>query len=328
MDSAGVIAGSDQWSRGFRRIVLFLVFLVIVPTALLLAIGVLMMVFWREELNLVFGILVVTLVGCLIAGAVISIVFVRKEAKLSKLQLDFVSKVSHELRTPLTSIRMFVEMLQAKRLKSPEEVDVCLEVLAKESTRLTERIQRLLDWGRMESGRKVYDRQLEETAGICEEAVDMFQASYVGRQVAIDVEIPPDLPRILADRSALVDAIVNLLSNAYKYTGEDKRIAMSATADAKNVKIAVKDNGIGIPIDEHRRIFEKFYRIDDSLSRSVEGSGLGLSIVRHIATAHGGRVLVESEPGKGSTFTLVLPRPTNEATDPRDERAATAVPAE
>src|SRR5689334_7478536 len=148
---SGAIAGSDEWTRGFRRIVLFIVLLVVVPTGLLLLIGILMLIFWREELNIVFGILVLTLVGCVVAGAIVSLVFVRREAKLSKLQLDFVSKVSHELRTPLTSIRMFVEMLQMKRLKSPEEVDVCLDVLAKESTRLTERIQRLLDWGRMES---------------------------------------------------------------------------------------------------------------------------------------------------------------------------------
>jgi two-component system phosphate regulon sensor histidine kinase PhoR len=139
--------------------------------------------------------------------------------------------------------------------------------------------------------------------------------------------VAPSLPRILADRAALVDAIVNLLSNAYKYTGEEKRISLSAVTDGKHVKIAVKDNGIGIPLAEHRRIFEKFYRVDDSLSRSVEGSGLGLSIVRHVATAHGGRVVVESEPGQGSTFTLVLPHP-KEAAERRDERAARALPAE
>jgi two-component system, OmpR family, phosphate regulon sensor histidine kinase PhoR len=325
--SSGAIAGSDTWARGFRRIVLFLVFLVIVPTALLLIVGITMLVFWQEELNLVFGILVVGLVGCLVAGAVVSLVFLRKEAKLSKLQLDFVSKVSHELRTPLTSIRMFVEMLQMKRLQSPEEIDVCLDVLAKESGRLTERIQRLLDWGRMESGRKVYDKRMEEPRVCVEEAADAFRAAHLGREVPLDLRIDPDLPKILADRSALVDAIVNLLTNAYKYTGEDKRIALSATADAKYVKFVVADNGIGIPLAEHRRIFEKFYRVDDRLSREVEGSGLGLAIVRHITNAHGGRILVESEPGKGSTFTLLLPRP-NPSEVARAEREAAMVPAE
>src|SRR6185436_13979501 len=153
--------------------------------------GILMLIFWREELNIVFGILVLTLVGCVVAGAIVSLVFVRREAKLSKLQLDFVSKVSHELRTPLTSIRMFVEMLQMKRLKSPQEVDVCLDVLAKESTRLTERIQRLLDWGRMESGRKIYDREVEDPAVIIDDAVAAFQGAHLGREVPLQVSTDP-----------------------------------------------------------------------------------------------------------------------------------------
>ena len=134
-----------------------LIWLVIVPTALLLIMGILMLVFGEAQLNLLFGILSIGLVGCMVTGGVLSLVYLRREANLAKLQLDFVSKVSHELRTPLTSIRKFVEMLQADDGRDPNETAICLDVLQKETIRLSERIERLLDWGRMESGRRVYE---------------------------------------------------------------------------------------------------------------------------------------------------------------------------
>jgi two-component system phosphate regulon sensor histidine kinase PhoR len=111
----------------------------------------------------------------------------------------------------------------------------------------------------------------------------------------------------MVDRGAIADAVVNLLSNAQKYGGSPPRVKLTAAKDAEGVRIAVTDNGEGIPMPEHRRIFEKFYRIDDRLSRSKEGSGLGLAIVKHVARAHRARVIVDSAPGKGSTFALVLP---------------------
>jgi len=303
------LAGSDDHTRGFRRIVWLLVSLVTVPTGVLLVLGILMLVFYEAELNILFGILVVTLVACVVTGIVLALVFLRREAKLSQLQSDFVSKVSHELRTPLTSIRMFVEMLQTKRVTNPEQVDQCLEVLGEETARLAERIERLLDWGRMEAGKRVYQRRPEDPAEIVRDAIEAFRAVTLGRALDVEVRVPPSLPKLVADRNALVDALVNLLSNAYKYSGDEKKISLTASADPKSVRFAVTDNGIGIARREHRRIFEKFYRADERLSRVVEGSGLGLAIVRHVAVAHEGRVDVESEPGKGSTFTIVLPRP-------------------
>jgi two-component system phosphate regulon sensor histidine kinase PhoR len=302
---SGLVAGAADQYRGFRHIVTSLVVLVLVPTVFLLAIGILMVVFWDEKLNVLFGILVMTLVGCLVAGGVLVLVLIRREAHLSKLQLDFVSKVSHELRTPLTSIRMFVEMLQETH--DDEERKVCLDVLHKETGRLTDRIERLLDWGRMEAGRRVYDRQPETVEVIIREALEAFDASRVGRQQDIEVDIAPELPSLEADRGALGDAIVNLLSNAVKYSGDDKHIAVRVTRDGRCIRIAVSDNGRGIPRREHKHVFERFYRVDDRLSRDVEGSGLGLAIVRHVAIAHGGHVELDSLPGRGSTFSIVLP---------------------
>lgn len=304
---SGLVSGSEDHKRGFRRIVLSLIWLVIVPAGSLLALGILMLIFWQvPELTIVSGILVVSLVGLLVTGSVLALVFLRHEANLSKLQTDFVSKVSHELRTPLTSIRMFVDMLA--KTHDPEEIRTCHEVLQKETARLSDRIERLLDWGRMEAGRRVYEKRLETVDAIVRASIDAFDAATVGRRAHIDVDVPNDLPSVLVDREAMVDALVNLLSNAYKYTGDEKNITVCATADAKTVRISVIDDGIGIPQSEHRRIFQKFYRVDDRLSREIEGSGLGLSIVRHVATAHGGRVELDSKPGVGSAFTIVLPR--------------------
>jgi two-component system phosphate regulon sensor histidine kinase PhoR len=308
---AGLIHGAEDHQRGFRRIVVLLITLVIVPTALLFAIGILMLIFWQEGVNLLFGVLVVVLVAALVTGVVLALVFLRHEWKLSKLQTDFVSKVSHELRTPLTSIRMFTEMLENE--KDPERVSLYLSVLQKETSRLSDRIERLLDWGRMEAGRRIYERRPERVVDIVRGAIDAFDTAYLGQENRIGVEVPDDLPDVLADRAAMVDALLNLLSNAWKYSSGEKHVVIHASADPQHVRIAVKDNGQGIPRNEQRRIWQKFYRVDDRLSRAVEGSGLGLSIVRHVVLAHGGKIELHSEVDRGSTFTIVLPRPPEEA---------------
>lgn len=289
---------------------MLLVWLVIVPTALLLLLGVFMLVYWRTQLNIIFGILVVTLVGCLVTGTVLSLVFLRKEAKLSKLQVDFVSKVSHELRTPLTSIKLFVDMLASHKESDPEKVALCIDVLQKETGRLSDRIERLLDWGRMEAGRRIYRLEPTDVSDIISAALSAFRTATVGLDVLVHIDIQPQLPRIHADREAMADALVNLLSNAYKYSNDDRTITVRAFLDTHALRLAVVDNGIGIPLAEHRRIFQKFYRVDERLSREVEGSGLGLAIVGHVVDAHGGSIEVDSEPGNGSTLTIVLPETT------------------
>lgn len=301
----GLVAGSEDHNRGFRRMLYLLVWLVIVPTALLLALSIVTLVWWGAKIRMLFGILVVTFIGCVVTGGVLLIVFVRREASLSQLQLDFVSKVSHELRTPLTSIRMFAEMLQQSQ--DPSQTATCLAVLQKETIRLSDRIERLLDWGRMEAGRRVYDMRSDTPREIVAAAVSAFETSQLGRPQALQIDVPDGLPGVTADRDALVDALVNLLTNAVKYTRDEKRIRLFCRSEGTFIRFGVEDNGIGIPKREHSRIFQKFYRIDDRLSREVEGSGLGLAIVRHVAAGHRGRVELESAPGKGSTFSLVLP---------------------
>ena len=301
------VAAKNLQRMGYRRIVQLLVYLVIIPSALLLAIGILQL-FLEATINLLFGILSVSFVAVVVTGVVLIIVFVRREANLSELQADFVSKVSHELRTPLTAIRLFAETIErsgadeATRLK-------CTSLLVSESERLSRLIERLLDWGRMEAGRKIYELRAEHVGDIVDDVVRAYAPRRgLGGAIDLEVEVPTELPDVAVDRHAMVDALVNLVANAHKYGGTPAvvRVRALVTSDGE-VGIAVSDNGIGIPRPEQRRIFEKFYRIDDRLSRSKEGSGLGLAIVNHVVRAHKGHVTVDSEPGHGSTFTILLP---------------------
>ena len=296
----------DLTRLGYRRIVQLLVYLVIVPVVLLSTVGVLMLILGEARFNVLMGILVLTFSGTLATGVILVWVFLRRERDLSELQSDFVSKVSHELRTPLTSIRMFTETLALRRGDKAAE-DRCIEALTKESTRLQQLIDRLLDWGRMESGRRVYQLIEHAPSAIIDEAVAAFEPTRERRHVDLELRVPESLPAVLCDKAAVVDSLVNLLSNAYKYGGQPRRIEISARTRDKQLEITVRDNGKGIARNEHKRIFEKFYRIDDLLSRQQEGSGLGLAIVQHVMKAHRGKVEVDSAPGKGSAFTLVLP---------------------
>jgi two-component system, OmpR family, phosphate regulon sensor histidine kinase PhoR len=223
------------------------------------------------------------------------------------LQADFVSKVSHELRTPLTSIRLFTETLALRR-GSPEAEQRCIEALMRESRRLQDLIDRLLDWGRMESGRKLYTMEDASVEELVNEAIKSSEPILSRHAATVSVEVPVPLSPVCCDKGAVMDAVINLLSNASKYGGEPPVVRLRAIEEDGEVRISVSDNGHGIEPREHKRIFQKFYRIDDRLAREREGSGLGLAIVDHVMRAHGGYVEIDSALGKGSTFTLVLPR--------------------
>jgi two-component system phosphate regulon sensor histidine kinase PhoR len=303
---SAIMAPRDLAALGYRRIVILLVALVVVPTFLLLALGVILLFMGEAKLNLMMGILVMALSGAAATGVVLVWVFVRREANLSRLQSDFVSKVSHELRTPLTSIRLFTETLALRRGDTEAE-DKCIAALARESTRLQELIDRLLDWGRMESGRREFVMKDTDLRSIVESAVAAFEPVRERRSVELDVELPAESLTVHADRGAVSDALFNLLTNAYKYGGDPVHIEVFAEQRGRDVRLTVRDNGVGIPPVEHKRIFQKFYRPDDRLSRQREGSGLGLAIVKHVMRAHKGRVELVSAQGKGSAFTLVLP---------------------
>jgi two-component system phosphate regulon sensor histidine kinase PhoR len=296
----------DITTFGYRRIVLFLVSLVIVPSGLLLAVGLLLLFRGEAELNVLMGILVLALSGAAVTGVILVWVFVRREANLSQLQSDFVSKVSHELRTPLTSIRLFSETLALRRT-DPAAVDTCIAGLNREGARLQDLIDRLLDWGRMESGRRQYHMEPTDVPSVIKRAIADFEGVRERQSARLSLEIAEALPVLWAEAASISDALLNLLTNASKYGGHPATIVLSARASEREVRISVQDNGLGIPAREHKRIFQKFYRGDDRLSRVKEGSGLGLAIAKHVVKAHGGKIELRSAPGKGSLFTIVLP---------------------
>ncbi|MCS6913299.1 MAG: HAMP domain-containing histidine kinase [Myxococcota bacterium] len=280
----------------------------LVPSALLLTVGVLVLVLGHATKDVVFGVLILGLASTLLGGVVATVLYVRRETTVARLQTEFVSKVSHDLRTPLTSIRLFVETLQEGRLRDPDKVQQALDVIAMETSRLSAMINRLLGWARMEAGRRIYRMELESPHRVVETALAAFEPQRLTADVTLEKQVEPDLPLVRIDLHAMSEALLNLLQNAFHYTGPQKHIRVSCRRYGKQVAIAVADNGPGIAKKDQKRIFEKFYRVArDDAPLQVQGSGLGLAMVHHIVRAHGGLTRVESELGRGATFTIYLP---------------------
>ncbi len=281
------------------------------PAVVLSVVGILVLYYRRENFDVAFGVLILVFCVELLAGAAWLVVALRRSADLSRLQADFLSKVSHDFRTPLTSIRMFVETLREQRLEDPERRERVLALLGQETERLSAMIDRLLELARLEAGKIKYQLAPTNVADLVQAVATRFEPRLDQPGVALTVEVAQGLPLVAADAEALQDVVQNLLDNAFKYTGSDKRISVKVGASParhrRGVQIAVHDNGPGIALHEHRRIFEMFYRVDDRLSRATEGSGLGLAFAKHVVSAHGGRIRVDSAPGRGSTFVVELP---------------------
>jgi two-component system, OmpR family, phosphate regulon sensor histidine kinase PhoR len=257
--------------------------------------------------RVVYSLLLVLFYAALVVGIVYTGRTLYREARLSRLKTDFVSLVSHELRTPLTSIRMFIETLTLGRVKDLQQEQEVLKLLSGETERLSELIERVLDWARIESGRREYLLEPRPVKEVLEAAVSAFKAQRLGNDVDLRTELSSALPSIRVDQEALAGAILNLLQNAFKYSSAGKPIFLRARSERRGVAIDVEDQGEGIAPREQRKVFDRFYRVDNLLSRKTEGSGLGLAIAKRIVEAHGGRITVRSEVGKGSCFTLHLP---------------------
>lgn len=253
-------------------------------------------------------VLLVVFLATLITGVVITARLIWHETRISRLKTDFVSHISHELRTPLTSIRMFIDTLKLGRAASDDEKQECLDLLAKETERLSEMIERVLGYARLRAGRRVFAPQPVKVQAIVDGAIDAFRAHNLDpARLTLTTDVPHGLPSVVVDRDAMVEALLNLIGNAYKYSGPDKTIAVFAQpARRGRVVIGVRDNGPGLPASEHQRIFERFYQAKSLLSAKQSGSGLGLAITKAIVEGNGGRVYVESEPGKGATFFVEL----------------------
>jgi len=243
----------------------------------------------------------------MIGGMVLSYRSVNKEVALAKLKSDFVSNVSHELRTPLSLIRLYAETLEMGRLSNPDKYQEYYQIIRKESERLTTLINNILDFSKIEAGKKAYDFRETDVAELVRTTLDSYRYQIEQNGFALEEHIEENLPKISADREALARSLLNLVNNAVKYSSNEKSLAVKLCRRNGSVNMEVIDHGIGIPRAEQSKIFEKFYRVSDPLVHNTKGSGLGLSLVRHVVEAHGGRVWVESIPGKGSKFSIELP---------------------
>jgi signal transduction histidine kinase len=241
------------------------------------------------------------------SGIVLTYRNVTKEMALARLKSDFVSNVSHELRTPLSLIRLYAETLELGRLTSPEKHQEYYRIIRKESERLTALINNILDFSRIEAGRKEYEFRDTDMRELVHNTLDSYRYQMEQNGFTYEEKIDDSVPSLRVDREAMARSLLNLVNNALKYSQDRKYIGVNLYRDNGSVKLEVVDHGIGIPHQEQHKIFEKFYRVGDPLVHNTKGSGLGLSLVRHIVLAHGGEVSVDSAPGQGSKFTIALP---------------------
>jgi len=243
----------------------------------------------------------------MVAGIFLTYRNVSKEMNLARQKSDFVANVSHELRTPLALIRLYAETLELGRLSAKEKYQEYFRIIREESERLTALINNILDFSRIDAGRKEYEFQETNLGELVHSTLDSYRFQIQQNGFGFEENISPDIPPVNVDREAIARSLLNLVNNALKYSKDQKHIAVKLYRANGSVKLEVQDRGIGIAVNEQEKIFEKFYRCGDPLVHDVKGSGLGLSLVRHIVRAHGGDVLVESVPDKGSKFTIALP---------------------
>jgi signal transduction histidine kinase/tetratricopeptide (TPR) repeat protein len=262
--------------------------------------------------NLYLGMLA-TVVVLLAFGGYLTVRTLKSELTIAQMKSDFVATVSHEFRSPLAGINQLGEMLRDGRVRDESRRQEYYEMIVAETGRLRRLVENVLDFSRMEDGRKQYRFEPIEAAEWLRELTDDFRTQVAATGFAIEAEIPDRLPAIVADRETLTTAVHNLLDNAVKYSRDSNTVQLKADADAESISISVRDEGIGIRAEDQPRIFEKFYRGGGEVARQVKGVGLGLNLVQHIVDAHGGSISVQSKEGKGTTFTIRLKTARNPA---------------
>jgi signal transduction histidine kinase len=239
------------------------------------------------------------------AGVLILHRDVSREARLAELRSDFVDGVTHELKTPVTIMRLYGETLLEQRGLSEADRRDCYRIISRESARLGRLVDQVLSFSRVERGEARYELQEDDPAPLIAGVVDDYSGWLEHAGFAVDRDLPASLPAVRIDPAAVSQAVLNLLDNAAKYSGSSRQIAVRLAASDGHVTFEVEDHGVGIPTAQQGRIFDRYYRAANGTGRG--GYGLGLFLVRHIMEAHGGRVDVTSEPGRGSTFRLVFP---------------------
>jgi signal transduction histidine kinase/tetratricopeptide (TPR) repeat protein len=261
-----------------------------------------------------FGALIGSCAVAALVGLVSSWRAFKRQQRLNELRSNFVSSVSHELRTPVASVRLLVEGLESGRISGAAKQKEYLHLMGQECRRLSGLIDNILDFSRIEDGRKQFEFSATDVPALVSETVKMLEPYAIARKVslALNVTAPPGASPIL-DGLALRQALLNLIDNAIKHSPEGSTVTIGVDwtglgdGERSCVLISVEDSGAGIPAEEHEKIFERFYRRGSELNRETHGIGIGLTIVKHIVEAHAGRMLVRSAPGQGSKFTMELP---------------------
>jgi signal transduction histidine kinase len=273
-------------------------------------------------------VLFIVLMGLVVIGATFfGLRYTVRQLELAQIKSSFVSNVSHELKTPIALIRLAVETLEMHRLSSPEDTEKFLRSISRETMRLNQLVDNILDFARLEAGKKVFQFSAVSVLDVVRDAVDSFRPRLEDQGFRLEVDLPPDVPPVRGDAPALTQCVLNLLDNAMKYskTRREVRVSIAIREDdaggAASVAVSVSDRGIGISPRDQKSIFEKFVRIETGLVHDVKGAGLGLSLVDQIMRAHGGRIELKSALGEGSTFTLVLPAARGVEATPPEARA-------
>ena len=232
---------------------------------------------------------------------------VNQQLRLHELKNTSVATVAHELRTPLATMRVLVDTLREGRCRTQEQVREYLDMLHSENLRLSRLTEHFLTHSRLERGQHTFAFAPVAVETVVDPALAALQARLAAPGCHFTLDLARPLPEIMADRDSLVIVLINLLENALKYSGDEKRITLRARRDGDVLVFVVEDDGVGLSAAERSRIFEPFFQVDHKLSRTREGCGLGLSIVRAIVTAHRGRIEIESIPGRGAAFAVHIP---------------------
>ncbi|MBI3207533.1 MAG: HAMP domain-containing histidine kinase [Candidatus Solibacter usitatus] len=251
------------------------------------------------------------LTSCVLFGLLIGVALAyraaARETRLAQLKAGFISNISHEMKTPLAAIQMLAETLAAGRVRDSARAGEYHNAIHNESLRLGRMIEDALDFARMEGATREYRFASCDLNHVASETVEQFRKHVEMSGGTLQLQTG-ELPAVIADSQAIQQALLNLLGNALKYSAAQKTIRVRTFPSRDAVGIEVEDRGIGIEASEKSRIFEQFYRVNSSASEGTKGAGLGLAIVKHIVDAHGGRIEVESKPGEGSRFTMILPQ--------------------
>ena len=245
----------------------------------------------------------------LLLGAILIYRNVRKQLHLAKIKADFVSNVSHEIRTPLALISMYAESLQLNRVKGEDKLQRCYHIIYREAKRLSSIVNNILNFSKMESGKRKFTFNAFDLNENIRNVVTRYQYEMQSNEVEFVLHIDKEIPPAWGDKDAIDEALVNLIDNAIKYSKDKKYVEIGTGIEGDEIWVEVKDRGIGIQRKQQALIFDQFYRVTEgNLAQDTKGSGLGLNIVKNISNAHRGSISVQSEPGKGSTFRMYLPR--------------------